>query len=112
MLLPFTPRPETNPRMTTDEWMILLMGMALACAPMLLVWTEKKTRARGIAVPSLVTIKGYSVSPHASFSLAIAVMLLYLSYQMRAMSLGFVFMVFGIVALVVVLNHVQKSKPR
>ncbi|MEQ8281666.1 MAG: hypothetical protein RIC04_02750 [Parvibaculum sp.] len=96
--------------MTPDEWMILAMGIALACAPMLLIWTEKRTRARGLAVPALVTIKGYSLSPHAGFGAAIGVMLLYLSYQARAGSLGFVFMVFGVVALIVVLNHVQKTK--
>ena len=96
--------------MNADEWMILAMGMALAVAPMLLIWTEKRSRARGIAVPSLFTIKGYSVSPHAGFGAVVAVMLLYLSYQMRGIGLGFVFMVFGVVALVVVLNHVQKSK--
>ncbi len=44
------------------------------------------------------------------FGAAIGVMLLYLSYQARAGSLGFVFMVFGVVALIVVLNHVQKTK--
>lgn len=98
--------------MTADEWMILAMGMALACAPMLLLWTEKRTRARGIAVPSLFTIKGYSVSPHASFSAVIGVMLLVLSHQMRGSGISFVFMVFGVVALVVVLSHVQKTKPR
>lgn len=98
--------------MTLDEWMILAMGMALACAPMLLIWTEKRTRARGIAVPSLFTIKGYSLSPHAGFGAVIAVMLLYLSYQSRAGSLGFVFMVFGVVALIVVVNHVQKTRGR
>ena len=96
--------------MNADEWMILAMGMALAVAPMLLIWTEKRSRARGIAVPSLFTIKGYSVSPHAGFGAVVAVMLLYLSYQMRGIGLGFVFMVFGVVGLVVVLNHVQKSK--
>ena len=96
--------------MTADEWMILAMGMALAVAPMLLIWTEKRSRARGIAVPSLFTLKGYSVSPHAGFGAVVAVMLLYLSYQMRGIGLGFVFMVFGVVGLVVVLNHVQKSK--
>ena len=96
--------------MNADEWMILAMGMALAVAPMLLIWTEKRSRARGIAVPSLFTLKGYSVSPHAGFGAVVAVMLLYLSYQMRGIGLGFVFMVFGVVALVVVLNHVQKSK--
>ncbi|WP_339832174.1 hypothetical protein [uncultured Parvibaculum sp.] len=96
--------------MNADEWMILAMGMALAVAPMLLIWTEKRSRARGIAVPSLFTLKGYSVSPHAGFGAVVAVMLLYLSYQMRGIGLGFVFMVFGVVGLVVVLNHVQKSK--
>lgn len=96
--------------MTPDEWMILAMGMALAVAPMLLIWTEKKSRARGLAVPSLFTIKGYSISPHAGFGAVVAVMLLYLSYQMRGIGLGFVFMVFGVVGLIVVLNHVQKSK--
>ena len=94
--------------MNADEWMILAMGMALAVAPMLLIWTEKRSRARGIAVPSLFTLKGYSVSPHAGFGAVVAVMLLYLSYQMRGIGLGFVFMVFGVVGLVVVLNHVQK----
>ena len=96
--------------MNADEWMILAMGMALAVAPMLLIWTEKSSRARGVAVPSLFTLKGYSVSPHAGFGAVVAVMLLYLSYQMRGIGLGFVFMVFGVVGLVVVLNHVQKSK--
>ncbi|MBX3492405.1 MAG: hypothetical protein KF899_05560 [Parvibaculum sp.] len=96
--------------MTPEEWMILAMGIALACAPMLLIWTEKRTRARGVAVPSLFTIKGYSVSPHAGFGAAIGVMLLYVSHAMRGTGISFVFMVFGVVALVVVLNHVQKTK--
>lgn len=96
--------------MTPDEWMILAMGIVLACAPMLLIWTEKRTRARGVAVPSLVTIKGYSISPHAGFSAAIGVMLLYVSHAMRGTGISFVFMIFGVVALVVVLNHVQKTK--
>ena len=45
--------------MTNDLWMILIMGMALACGPVLLVWLEERTRARGASVPALVTIKGY-----------------------------------------------------
>lgn len=96
--------------MTTDLWMILIMGMALACGPVLLVWLEDRTRARGIAVPALLTVKGYKVSPHSAFSLVIAVMLIFLSYQMRGIGLGFVFMIFGFVDLVVAVQNIRKSK--
>jgi hypothetical protein len=96
--------------MTSDEWLILLMGVALACAPMILAWTEERTRARGIAIPAILTIKGYRLSPHMSFSLVIAIMLLSISYQMRGAGLSFVFLVFGVAGLIVVLNNVQKTK--
>lgn len=96
--------------MTSDQWMILIMGMALACGPVLLIWLEDRTRARGVAVPSLITIKGYSVSPHSAFSLVIAVMLIYLSYLMRGIGLGFVFMIFGFVDLTVSVQNIRKSK--
>lgn len=96
--------------MTSDHWMILIMGMALACGPVLLVWLEDRTRARGAAVPSLVTIKGYNISPHSAFSLVIAIMLIYLSYLMRGIGLGFVFMVFGFVDVIVAVQNIRKSK--
>ena len=96
--------------MTSDEWMILIMGMALACGPVLLVWLEDRTRARGVAVPALITIKGYSVSPHSAFGLVIAIMLIYLSYMMRGIGLGFVFMVFGFVDVIVAVQNIRKSK--
>ncbi|MEP2827833.1 hypothetical protein [Parvibaculum sp.] len=96
--------------MTSDQWMILIMGMALACGPVLLVWLEDRTRARGGTVPSLVTIKGYSISPHSAFSLMIAIMLIYLSYLMRGIGLGFVFMVFGFVDVIVAVQNIRKSK--
>lgn len=96
--------------MTSDHWMILIMGMAIACGPVLLVWLEDRTRARGAAVPSLVTIKGYNISPHSAFSLVIAIMLIYLSYLMRGIGLGFVFMVFGFVDVIVAVQNIRKSK--
>ena len=96
--------------MTTDHWMILIMGMVLACGPVLLVWTEERTRAKGIAVPALLAVAGYKVSPHSAFSLIIAVMLIFLSFQMRGASLGFVFMVFGFVDVIVAVRNIMKSK--
>lgn len=96
--------------MTTDLWMILIMGMVLACGPVLLVWLEERTRAKGIAVPALVTVKGYKVSPHSAFGLVIAIMLIFLSYQMRGIGLGLVFMVFGFVDLIVAVQNIRKSK--
>ena|SRR3990167_9373201 len=96
--------------MTSDHWMILIMGVALACGPILLVWLEERTRARGIAVPSLFSAKGYAISPHSAFSLVIAAMLIYLSYRMRGIGLGFVFMVFGFIGIIVAVQNVRKSK--
>ena len=96
--------------MTTDHWMILIMGMALACGPILLVWLEERTRARGISVPALVTLKDYKVTPHSAFSLVVAVMLIFLSYEMRGIGLGFVFMVFGFIDVIVAVQNIRKSK--
>lgn len=96
--------------MTSDHWMILIMGMALACGPILLVWLEERTRARGIAVPSLFSIRGYAVTPHSAFSLVIAAMLIYLSYQMRGIGLGFVFMIFGFIDVIVAVQNIRRSK--
>ncbi|WP_041535848.1 hypothetical protein [Parvibaculum lavamentivorans] len=96
--------------MTSDEWMILIMGMVLACGPILLIWTEDRTRAKGGTVPSLVAIKGYKFSPHSAFSLVIALMLLFLSYQMRGQGPSFVFMIFGMVGLVATVRNILKSK--
>ena len=96
--------------MTSDEWMILIMGMALACGPILLIWMEDKTRARGAAIPALLTVKGYRFSPHSVFGLIIGLMLIFLSYQMRGIGLGLVFMIFGFVSFVVVIRNVLKSK--
>lgn len=96
--------------MTSDQWMILIMGMALACGPILLIWLEDRTRARNVAVPSLVSFKGYSLSPHSAFGLVIAVMLIYLSYLMRGVGLGFVFMIFGFICVIVVVQNIRKSK--
>lgn len=96
--------------MTSDQWMILIMGMALACGPVLLVWLEDRTRARGGAVPALVSVRGYQISPHSAFSLVIAVMLIYLSYMMRGIGLGFVFMIFGFVDVIVAVQNIRKSK--
>lgn len=98
--------------MTRDEWLILLMGIVLACAPMVLAWTEDRARARGIAVPALLTVKGYSLSPHSLFSLGISVMLLYLSKAMSGTGLSFVFMVFGAVGVATVISSVRKTKDR
>ena len=86
------------------------MGMALACGPILLVWMEERTRARGIAVPALVTLKGYKITPHSAFSLVVAVMLIFLSYQMRGIGLGFVFMIFGFIDVIVAVQNIRKSK--
>ncbi|MEQ8266373.1 MAG: hypothetical protein RH982_04190, partial [Parvibaculum sp.] len=83
--------------MTTDHWMILGMGAALACGPILLVWLEERTRLRGISVPALAVIKGYRITPHSAFSLVVAVMLIFLSWEMREIGLGFVFMIFGFI---------------
>ncbi len=96
--------------MTSDHWMILLMGMALACGPILLIWIEDRTRARNVAVPVLVSLKGYGISPHSAFGLVIAVMLIYLSYLMRGVGLGFVFMIFGFIGAIVVVRNIRKSK--
>lgn len=96
--------------MTSDHWMILIMGMALACGPILLVWLEERTRARGIAVPSLFSVRGYAISPHSAFSLVIALMLIYLSYQMRGIGLGFVFMIFGFIGAIVAIQNIRRSK--
>ncbi|WP_421863781.1 hypothetical protein [Parvibaculum sp.] len=96
--------------MTNDLWMILIMGMALACGPVLLVWLEDRTRARGASVPALVTVKGYKVTPHSAFSLIIAIMLIYISWQMRGIGMGFVFMVFGFVDIIIAVQNIRKSK--
>ncbi|MEQ8267637.1 MAG: hypothetical protein RH982_10605 [Parvibaculum sp.] len=96
--------------MTSDEWMILIMGMALACGPILLIWMEDKTRARGATIPALLNVKGYRLSPHSAFGLVIGLMLVFLSYQMRGVGLGFVFMIFGFVSFIVVVRNVLKSK--
>ncbi len=96
--------------MTTDHWMILIMGAGLACGPILLVWLEERTRARGISVPALVTLKGYKVTPHSAFSLVVAVMLIFLSYEMRGIGLGFVFMIFGFIDVIVAVQNIRKSK--
>jgi hypothetical protein len=98
--------------MTTDEWLILLMGMALACGPIALVWMENATRAKGGSVSSLVTWRGYSLSPHSGFSIVIGVMLIYLSYRLRASGLGFVFMVFGFIGIIVAIQNIRRTKPR
>lgn len=96
--------------MTNDHWMILFMGMALACGPILLIWFENKTRARNVTIPVLVSLKGYSVSPHSVFGLMIAIMLIYLSYLMRGIGLGFVFMIFGFIGVIAVVQNIRKSK--
>lgn len=96
--------------MTSDLWTILLMGIVLALAPFVLIWVEDRTRKRGTSVPSLVSFKGYSISPHSAFSLVIAVMLLYLSFQMRGSGMDFVFMIFGFVGIVAVIQNVAKTK--
>ena len=98
--------------MTSDEWLILLMGAALACGPLLLVWTEEKTRAKGVAVPVLFSLKGYRFSPHSVFSLVIGAMLVLLSWQMRGASVSFVFVVFGFVGLAAAVQNIMKSKTR
>jgi hypothetical protein len=90
--------------------MILIMGAGLACGPILLVWLEERTRARGISVPALVTLKGYKVTPHSAFSLVVAVMLIFLSYEMRGIGLGFVFMIFGFIDVIVAVQNIRKSK--
>ncbi len=96
--------------MTSDEWMILLMGMALACGPVLLVWTEAATRAKGGTIPALITVKGYSVSPHTAFSAIIGIMLIFLSYKLRASGLGFVFMIFGFIDLVIAVQNMRRTR--
>lgn len=96
--------------MTSDLWMILLMGIVLSLAPFALIWLDDRTRKRGVLVPSLVSFKGYSISPHSAFSLVIAFMLLYLSFQMRGSGMDFVFMIFGFVGLVAVIQNVAKTK--
>ena len=95
--------------MTTDGWLILAMGIILALAPMILATMEQKIRARGTTVPNIITIKGYSLTPFTLFSGFIAVVLLYLSRLMNP-SLGFVFIVFGIVAAAVVIQQVRNTK--
>ncbi len=96
--------------MTTDHWMILGMGAALACGPIPLVWLEERTRLRGISVPALVVIKGYRITPHSAFSLAVAVMLIFLSWEMREIGLGFVFMIFGFIDVIIAVQNIRKSK--
>ncbi|MEP0706590.1 MAG: hypothetical protein RIC51_12025 [Erythrobacter sp.] len=96
--------------MTTDHWMILGMGAALACGPILLVWLEERTRLRGISVPALVVIKGYRITPHSAFSLVVAVMLIFLSWEMREIGLGFVFMIFGFIDVIIAVQNIRKSK--
>lgn len=97
--------------MTSDEWLILLMGAALACGPILLVWTEQKTRAKGVAVPVLFSLKGYRFSPHSVFSLVIGAMMVLLSWQMRgAGGISFVFMIFGFVGVLAAIQNILKSK--
>jgi len=96
--------------MTNDLWMILIMGMALACGPVLLVWLEDRTRARGASGSALVTVKGYKVTPHSAFCLIIAIMLIYISWQMRGIGMGFVFMVFGFVDIIIAAQNIRKSK--
>lgn len=99
--------------MTSDEWLILLMGAALACGPLLLVWTEQKTRAKGVAVPTLFSIGGYGFSPHSVFSLVIGIMLVALSWQMRgAGGISFVFMIFGFVGVLAAIQNIFKSKTK
>lgn len=96
--------------MTTDHWMILGMGAALACGPILLVWLEERTRLRGISVPALVVIKGYRITPHSAFSLVVVVMLIFLSWEMREIGLGFVFMIFGFIDVIIAVQNIRKSK--
>jgi len=96
--------------MTTDHWMILGMGAALACGPILLVWLEERTRLRGISVPALVGISGYRITPHSAFSLVVAVMLIFLSWEMREIGLGFVFMIFGFIDVIIAVQNIRKSK--
>lgn len=96
--------------MTTDHWMILIMGMALACGPVLLIWMEERTRARGATIPALLTVKGYRITPHSAFGLVIGLMLVFLSYQMRGIGLGFVFMIFGFIDFIFVVQNVRKTK--
>ena len=101
---------ETNAPMNTDEWMILLMGIVLALAPMILATMERKIREKGTPpVPTLITVKGYSLSPFTLFSGFIALVLLWLSRMMNP-SLGFVFIVFGIVAAMVTIQQVRATK--
>ncbi|MAB15310.1 hypothetical protein [Parvibaculum sp.] len=95
--------------MTTDGWLILVMGIVLALAPMILSTMEQKIRERGTSVPNIITIKGYGLTPFTLFSGFIAVVLLYLS-RLMGPSLGFVFVVFGIVACAVVVQQVRNTK--
>ena len=92
-----------------DGWLILVMGVILALAPMVLSMMEQKIRERGTSVPSIITIKGYSLTPFTLFSGFIAVVLLYLS-RLMGPSLGFVFIVFGVVACAVVVQQVRNTK--
>ena len=96
--------------MNTDEWMILAMGIVLALAPMLLATMEKKIRDKGeTPVPTILTVKGYSLSPFTLFSGFIAAVLLWISGMMNP-SLGFVFIVFGVVAAIVTIQQVRATK--
>lgn len=76
---------------------------------MILATMEQKIRARGTTVPTIITINGYSLSPFTLFSAFIALVLLYLSHLMNP-SLGFVFIVFGIVACAVVIQQVRNTR--
>lgn len=96
--------------MNTDQWMILVMGIVLALAPMILATMERKIRDKGEAtVPNVITVKGYSLSPFSLFSAFIALVLLWLSGLMNP-SLGFVFIVFGVVAAMVTIQQVRATK--
>lgn len=98
--------------MTSDEWLIVLMGAALACGPILLVWTEEKTRDRGVAIPTLFSIVGYRFSPHSVFGLVVGIMLVALSWQMRGASVSFLFLVFGFVGLAAAVQNIIRSRKR
>ena len=101
---------KTDASMNTDEWMILVMGIVLALAPMLLATMERKIREKGeTPVPTIFTIKGYVLTPFTLFSGFIALVLLWLSGMMNP-SLGFVFIVFGVVAAAVTIQHVRATK--
>lgn len=96
--------------MNTDQWMILVMGIVLALAPMILATMERKIRDKGeTTVPTIITVKGYSLSPFSLFSAFIALVLLWLSGLMNP-SLGFVFIVFGVVAAMVTIQQIRATK--